>query len=58
VIKNKEGEGSRYKRDKRIKRIEGVVENVPGIPCGIDSAFGLTLRATLRVVVSLRDART
>ncbi|MDX7574138.1 hypothetical protein, partial [Serratia marcescens] len=24
----------------------------------IDSAFGLTLRATLRVVVSLRDART
>ncbi|WP_308537424.1 hypothetical protein, partial [uncultured Serratia sp.] len=26
--------------------------------CRIDSACGLTLRATLRVVVSLRDART
>ena len=29
-----------------------------GGSCGIDSAFGLTLRATLRVVVSLRSART
>ncbi|MCA3997842.1 hypothetical protein, partial [Serratia marcescens] len=29
-----------------------------GGSCRIDSACGLTLRATLRVVVSLRDART
>jgi len=29
-----------------------------GGPCWIDSAFGLTLRATRCVVVSLRSART